>query len=272
MNDKNITVGFIGLGSQGGPMARRIVQAGFPLILWARRAEALVGYADTNAQVTGTIAELGSRCDHVGICVFDDAAVRDVCSQLLPAMRPGSILSVHSTIHPDTCRELAQDAEARGVRVLDAPVSGGGAGAAAGMLTVMVGGAAETLAEARPVFETYAGLITHLGGIGAGQLGKLVNNTLMAANMGVADAALAAGTRLGIEKAALLQLINASSGRSYGFEVRARLPDPTAFAHGAKLLQKDVSLLGAVLGDDASFGNLHDASASFLGRALRPDG
>jgi 3-hydroxyisobutyrate dehydrogenase len=269
LNDKTTTVGFIGLGSQGSPMAHRIVEAGYKLILWARRSEALASFAVTKAQIAPSIADLAARCDHVGICVFDDAGVRDVCAALLPAMRPGSIIAVHSTILPDTCLDLARQAEALGIALIDAPVSGGGQGAAAGTLTLMVGGTEEALAQARPVFETFAGLISHLGGIGAGQLAKLVNNTLMAANMGVADAALAAGAKLGIERKALAELINVSSGRSYGFEVRARIADPTMFNGGAKLLSKDVALLGSVLGDDTSFVALRDAASPFLERALQ---
>ncbi len=270
MNDKAITVGFIGLGSQGGPMARRIVEAGFPLVLWARRPEALASFADTKAQSVASPADLAERCNHIGICVFDDAGVREVCDALLPTMRPGSIIAIHATIHPDTCLDLSRQAEARGVVLIDAPVSGGGHGAAAGTLTVMVGGTAEAVAQARPVFETFAGLISHLGDVGAGQLAKLINNTLMAANMGLADAALTAGAGLGIEKTALVQLINASSGRSYGFEVRARLPDPAMFVQGAKLLNKDVALLGSVLGSDLSYNCLREAAAAFLARAQQP--
>jgi 3-hydroxyisobutyrate dehydrogenase len=272
LNDKAITVGFIGLGSQGGPMARRIVEAGYPLILWARRPEALAAFADTKASTAPSIADLAAHCDHVGICVFDDSGVRDVCGVLLPAMRPGSIVAIHSTILPDTCLDLARQAEARGIALIDAPVSGGGHGAAAGTLTIMVGGTPEALAQARPVFETFAGLISHLGNVGAGQLAKLVNNTLMAANMGVADAALAAGAKLGIERGALAELINASSGRSYGFAVRARFANPAMFRGGAKLLSKDVALLGTVLGDDRSFTPLRDAAGPFLARALESEG
>src|SRR4051812_19263140 len=83
-----IKVGFIGLGSQGAPIARRIADAGYPLVLWARRPETLEPFADT-AQIAASIVELAARCDHVGICVVDDAGVQQVCKQLIPAMRPG---------------------------------------------------------------------------------------------------------------------------------------------------------------------------------------
>jgi 3-hydroxyisobutyrate dehydrogenase len=190
---RQMMVGFVGLGSQGGPMARRIVEAGFPLLLWARRPEALAPYRDTSAQLVRDLAELGARSDHVGVCVLDDAGVREVVGALLSTMRAGSRIAIHSTIHPDTCIALAKQAAEREVAVIDAPVSGGGHGAAAGTLTVMVGGDVAAVDAARPVFETFSGLISHLGGVGAGQFAKLVNNSLMAANMALADAALGAG-------------------------------------------------------------------------------
>src|ERR1043166_7991543 len=101
------TIGFIGLGSQGGPMARRIVEAGYPLMLWARRKESLERYADTAAHMAGSVAELGAACDLVGVCVVDDAGVQAVCNELIPAMKPGSRIAVHSTILPDNCVALA---------------------------------------------------------------------------------------------------------------------------------------------------------------------
>lgn len=259
-----VTVGFIGLGSQGGPMARRIVEAGFPTLLWARRPEALEPFADTKAGIADSVADLGGRCDHVGLCVVDDAGVLQLTETLLPAMRPGSRLVIHSTIHPQTCVALAETFAARGIAVVDAPVSGGGPGAAAGTLTVMAGGEASAVAAARPVFETFAGLISHLGGVGAGQLAKLVNNALMAANMALADAALGAGVALQLDRAALIELVKASSGRSYGFEVRARLPDRSRFGHGAALLAKDVGLLGTMLAADPSFATLRAVAQPFL--------
>ena len=264
------TVGFIGLGSQGGPMARRIIEGGFPLILWARRPESLVPFADTKAQVAESIAALGAACDHVGVCVVDDAGVQVVCDALIPAMKAGSRIVIHSTIHPDLCRTLAATAGKRSIALLDAPVSGGGPAAAAGALTVMVGGDAAVLEKARPVFEPFAGLIVHLGHVGAGQTAKLVNNALMAANMALAHHALASGVAVGIDRTALADLVKASSGRSFGFEVYARLPNPQAFGHGGKLLAKDVGLLGALLGDDRAFAALRDVAKPFLDLTEQP--
>ncbi|MDE2597886.1 MAG: NAD(P)-dependent oxidoreductase, partial [Sphingomonadales bacterium] len=245
-----LQTGLIGIGSQGGPMAERMAAAGFPLLLWARRAEALEPFVTKGAGVADSVAALGAVCDHVGVCVVDDKGVADVCDQLVPAMRPGSLLAIHSTILPESCAALAARCATRGIAFVDAPVSGGGPGAAAGTLTVMCGGTAEAFAQAKPVFESFGKLIVHLGEAGSGQRAKIVNNALMAANMGLAHAALGAGEALGMDRAALASLIKESSGRSFGFEVYARLPSPAAFAHGAPLLVKDVNLLKAILPGD----------------------
>ncbi len=261
---KDIRTGFIGLGSQGGPMARRMVEAGYPLTLWARRPESLEPYADTAAEYAGSIAELAERCDHVGICVLDDAGVKSVCAELIPAMKAGGRIAIHSTIHPQTCIDLAAEADAHGLMLIDAPVSGGGQGAAAGTLTVMVGGEADAVEAARPVFETFAGLIVHLGKVGAAQTAKLVNNSLMAAHVALAHAALESGHALGIDRQALADLIKVSSGRSFGFDVYARKPTPGAFAHGAKLLAKDIGLLGQLLPGNPDYATMWDAAGPFL--------
>lgn len=265
----NTTCGFVGLGSQGAPMARRMIDAGFPTMLWARRPESLDPYRSTSARFAATIAELGEAVEHVGVCVVNDDDVRQVCDQLIPAMRPASRIAIHATIHPDTCRLIERQAAERGVHLIDAPVSGGSPAAEAGTLTLMLGGDPEAIEAARPVFESFGRLIVRLGEVGAGQHAKLINNALLAANIGLADMALAAGAELGVSRDALVELLLASSGRSSGLEVRARMPAPTSFAHGAALLKKDVYLLGQVLGQqDPAFAALRDAAEPFLEQAL----
>ena len=248
-------------------MAERMLAEGFPLTVWARRLQVLDPFVAQGATATGSIAALAAACDHVGLCVVDDAGVAAICDELIPAMKPGSLLAIHSTILPESCEALEERCSSRGVMFLDAPVSGGGAGAAAKTLTVMCGGSAEAFARAKPVFESFSGLLVHLGPAGAGQRAKIVNNTLLAANMGLAQAALGAGEALGIDRAALAELIKASSGRSYGFELFARLPSPAAFAIGAPLLAKDARLLAAVLVDETHAQRLLFAAAPFLAEA-----
>jgi 3-hydroxyisobutyrate dehydrogenase-like beta-hydroxyacid dehydrogenase len=261
--------GFIGLGDQGAPIARRMIDAGLPVVLWARRPASLEPFAGTPAERADSIEDLARRVDYVGICVVDDNGVRLVFDQLIPHLRAGSTIAIHSTVSPALCRALAAEASARALNLIDAPVSGGSPAAVAGKLTVMVGGHKPTLEAVRPVLETFSNLIVHLGDVGAGQHAKLINNSLLAANIGLAHHALAAAEELSLDRAAFVEHINASSGRSFGFEVCGRLPEPSAFFHGASLLAKDVSLLGDALKEHACFAPIESAASAFLKSALQ---
>ncbi len=258
------TTGFIGLGSQGGPIAHRMREAGYPLVVWARRPEVLEPYTAKGATAAASVGELGAQCDHVGICVVNDSDVAEIVAQLLPVMRPGSRIAVHSTVLPTTCAALEEQCAGRGIQLIDAPVSGGSPAAEAGTLTVMCGATQEAFDAALPVFQTFAKLVVLLGEAGAGQRAKIINNSLMAANMGLAHAAMAAADAMGVDRKALAELVRESSGRSFGFEVYARLPSPAAFSQGAPLLAKDVGLLKTVLPDDWGAEALRAAAEPFL--------
>lgn len=241
-------VGFIGLGSQGGPMARRIVDAGYPLTLWARRPASLEPFADSAAKLADSPAELAAVSDLVCLCVVGDADVEEIAngeSGLLAGLKPGSVIAVHSTVHPKTCHALAKKAGAQGVSVIDAPVSGGAPAVAEGRLLVMVGGEADVVERCRPVFETYAHPVVHLGELGSGQTTKLLNNLLFTANLGTAASALILGNALGVLPDRLTEVISRGSGNSFALNVLGgdtagleRLADLA----GA-LLQKDVRLV-----------------------------
>ncbi len=240
-------VGFIGLGSQGGPMARRIIDAGYPTTLWARRPAALKPYADTAAKTAGSPAELAAHSDLVCLCVVGDADVEQVVGGahgVLSALQAGSVIAVHSTVHPNTVRTLAEKAAAHDVSVIDAPVSGGGPAAADGRLLVMVGGDVTTVERCRPVFETYAGPVVHLGELGSGQTTKLLNNLLFTANAGTAASVLALGKALGVSPQRLTEVISRSSGSSFALSVVGGSGSIDALAgHAGPLLQKDVRLV-----------------------------
>lgn len=261
--------GFIGVGSQGGPMAHRMLDGGYPLVVWARRPEVLEAYTAKGAKAVASVAELGSRCDHVGICVVNDADVLSITDQLIPAMKPGGRIAVHSTILPETCATLEARCDERGLQFVDAPVSGGSPAAEAGTLTVMCGARQDAFDAALPVLRTFGKLVVLLGPAGAGQRAKIINNSLMAANMGLAHAAMAAADAMGVERQALAELVRESSGRSFGFDVYARLPSPGAFAIGAPMLTKDVGLLKQVLPDDWGAEALRAAAEPFLTAANR---
>lgn len=246
-------VGFIGLGSQGAPMARRIIDAGYPMTLWARRPASLEPFADTPAKVAGSPAELAAASDLICLCVVGDADVEELADGLLAGAKQGSVIAVHSTVHPKTCRVLAEKAAAQGVSVIDAPVSGGAPAVAEGRLLVMVGGDADVVERCRPVFETYADPVVHLGDLGSGQTTKLLNNLLFTANLGTAAATLALGKALGVLPDRLTDVITRGSGNSFALNAlggdTAGL-DRLAGLAGA-LLQKDVRLV-ADLADAAA--------------------
>ena len=238
-------VGFIGLGSQGGPMARRIVDGGFELTLWARRPASLEPYADTAAKSASTPAELGAASDLVCLCVVGDDDVREVLtgdSGVLAGLQPGGIVAIHSTVHPDTCRELAETAAAQGVTLIDAPVSGGAPAVEQGTLMVMVGGEDDVVDKVHPVFATYSDAIVHLGALGSGQVAKILNNLLFSANLGAAMSTLELGDALGIPRDRLCEVLHRGSATSkavgsitmFGGTLEALAPIAGA------LLQKDV--------------------------------
>jgi 3-hydroxyisobutyrate dehydrogenase len=263
-------VGFIGLGSQGGPMARRIVDAGYETTLWARRPASLEPYAGTAAKVAASPAELAAVSDLVCLCVVGDTDVEEVVNGqngVLTGLAEGGVIAVHSTVHPDTCRRLAVTASARGVSVLDAPVSGGGMAAAEGRLLVMVGGDTAAVERCGPVFATYGDPVVHLGAVGTGQVTKLLNNLLFTANLATAAGTLALGQALDIEPGRLGEVITHGTSNSFalGRIVAAGGTVDRIAQHAGALLRKDVRLV-AELADagGASAGIVLDAADAAL--------
>jgi 3-hydroxyisobutyrate dehydrogenase len=244
-------VGFIGLGSQGGPMARAIIGAGYPVTLWARRPASLEPFAGTPARVAASPAELAAASDLACICVVGDADVEEVLAGeagVLAGLRRGAVIAVHSTVHPDTCRRLADRAAARGARLVDAPVSGGGPAAEAGRLLVMAGGAPADVEFCRPVFAAYADPVVHVGPVGSGQLAKLLNNLLFTAHLATAASALDLARALGVDPGALAGVVAHGSGSSFALARTAAAGgtlDRIA-AHAGALLRKDVGLIASL--------------------------
>ncbi|MCP2339784.1 NAD(P)-dependent oxidoreductase [Actinomadura rupiterrae] len=169
-----MTTGFIGLGQMGAPMAKHLVKHG--LVVYDTRPEAVEPLVAEGARAATSVAELAEASDLVSVMVRDDAQVNEVADEALPVMRPGSVFAIHSTIRASTAEALA--ARAGEVHVVDAPVSGGFMGAADGTLAVMVGGSDEAFERCREPFEAWAGLVLHMGPVGAGTRTKLARNLL----------------------------------------------------------------------------------------------
>jgi 3-hydroxyisobutyrate dehydrogenase-like beta-hydroxyacid dehydrogenase len=194
-------VGFVGLGTMGRPMAGRLLAAGTPLVVQTRTEAHAHEPARAGAEVVATPAAVAARCDVVCSCLLDSDAVRHVYlgpAGLLGAARPGHLFVEHGTFDPAVARELAEAARGVGAAFLDAPVTGGPEGAAAGRLVAMVGGDADALARARPLLDAYSREVVHVGGSGAGLQLKLVNQHLVTCHVAAAAEAAALVVSAGI--------------------------------------------------------------------------
>ena len=245
------TVGFIGLGVMGAPMARNLLAAGYEVVAWNRSAGPLEELAAAGARAADGPAAVAREADVVISIVKDDSAVREVLGGpegAIAAARPGALVIDMSTVSPAAARELAAEAAARGVAFLDAPVSGGDVGARDGTLSIMVGGEADAVERARPVFEVLGSRVTHVGAAGAGQVAKACNQVLVAVIFGGLAEALVLGSKLGVDPAAILDAVGGGMAANRIMEVRRRNFLEHDFAPGFKidLHHKDLEIaLGA---------------------------
>jgi 3-hydroxyisobutyrate dehydrogenase-like beta-hydroxyacid dehydrogenase len=249
-----MNVGFIGLGSMGLPMAQRIQSQGHALTLYARREASLEPFVGTGVEIASTPAEMGRSVDAVGICVFDGAGVEEVLfgtEGLIQGLRRDAVVLVHSTVSPMEIQEIADRASLAGLRILDAPVSGSGARALAGELTIMVGGKAGALDDVRNLLTAVSNHIIHLGDVGAGAQAKLINNTMFSAQIALTDDALKVGSSLGVDPDGLAEVLRTSSSACVASGVRLRATYAEMAASGNYItLLKDVALMAATLGEE----------------------
>jgi len=217
-----IRIAFIGLGHMGGPMAANLHKAGFAVRAFDLSSEAVAKAREQGVEVAAS-ARAASEGAQVVISMLP--ASRHVESLylgddgLLPHLDTGTLVIDCSTIAPATAQKAAAAAQARGLAMLDAPVSGGTAGAAAGTLTFIVGGDAAALERARPVLQAMGKNIFHMGGAGAGQVAKLCNNMALGVIMAVTGEAIALGAAHGLDPKVLSQMMAVSTGRSWATEV-----------------------------------------------------
>jgi 3-hydroxyisobutyrate dehydrogenase len=231
-------VGFVGLGNMGIPMTKRLVAAGYQVRGYdtsddARAAFAAIGTSDAGGGATAVadLASVGGGADAVILMLPDSDIVERVvlgrfasqpaggtANGLLAAMPAGATIIDMSSSDPARTRILAEQVTAAGVTLIDAPVSGGVAGARAGTLMVMVGGPAEAFERFQPMLAEIGTKVVHAGDIGAGHTVKALNNLMSAANLLASSEALIAGRRFGLDPAVMLEIINGASGRSASTE------------------------------------------------------
>ena len=206
------TLGWIGLGEIGLPMARRLIGAGHEVVVWGRTHANLRPALDAGARAASSPAELASCCEAVLLCVTDGDAVEQVMfgeHGVAAGLRPGSLVIDHSTIHPETTRAAAQRLRPRSAGWVDAPVSGGAGGAEAGTLATFLGGHDADVSRARVWISAYASNITHMGGVGSGQVAKSCNQAIVASTVAVWAEVISYARRCGIDPD---QLVDALAG------------------------------------------------------------
>lgn len=201
------SLGFAGIGLMGLPMCRRLLAAGYPLRVWNRSADKCLPLLQEGAGRVETPAELCADAEVVMLCLADTAAVREVvfgAGGLVERARPGQLLVDFSSLEPAATREMAEELLQRtGMHWLDAPVSGGTAGAEAGSLAIMAGGRADDVQRVRPILAHLGQRLTHMGEVGAGQVSKVCNQMLVACNALVIAEVVALAERSGVDASLL---------------------------------------------------------------------
>jgi 3-hydroxyisobutyrate dehydrogenase len=260
------TVGFIGLGNMGIPMSRRLVEAGYQVRGFDTAADARQGFEAIGASGAGggvtALAELGAvgdGADCVILMLPDSDIVERVLlgrlaseppgrgpgGGLLVNLAPGTVIIDMSSSDPARTRVLAELVAAAGMALIDAPVSGGVAGARAGTLTIMVGGPPAAFARFKPMLSALGKRVVHAGDVGAGHAVKALNNLMSAAHLLASSEALIAGRRFGLDPAVMLEIINSSSGRSWSTENKWPvfvLTEKYDAGFSARLMVKDIKL------------------------------
>ena len=266
-------IGFIGLGNMGAPMARRLVNAGFRVVVADASPAAVERFAAENAcERAESLASLGKTCRLVITMLPDGKVVREVllgANGVVPHLAPGSVAVDMSSASPVGTRELSADLAKRGIPLVDAPVSGGVKKAADGTLAIMAGGDPQSVERCRAVLEPL-GKVFLTGASGSGHAMKALNNFLSAANLAVAAEAVIAGQRFGLEPATMISILNASTGRNSGTD--SKFPNnvlPRTFNSGFALglMAKDLRLALEVAQSSHAPAGLLEACANIWAQA-----
>ena len=241
-------VAFIGLGVMGGPMARHLAGAGHDVTVYNRTPDKAAAWVAANGGTSAsTPARAAEDADAVFVCVGNDDDVRSVTlgdDGVLAGMQPGSVLVDHTTASADLARELAAAAAAVGVGFVDAPVSGGQAGAENGALTVMCGGDEQSFAKVEPIIAAYARACRLLGDVGAGQLTKMVNQICIAGLVQALAEGVNFAYHAGLDVDAVIEVISKGAAQSWQMENRARTMAAGSFDFGfaVEWMRKDLGI------------------------------
>lgn len=242
-------LGFIGLGNMGAPMAANLLKAGYELVVHDIRPEPVEAAVKLGAKKGSSPREVAGICSAVITILPTSKEVEEVVlgdNGIMAGAREGSVVIEMSTSYPGSTLKINRLLSERGMRMLDAPVSGGVKGAVAGTLSVMVGGDEELFREFKPVFEAMGKNVFHLGDVGAGHTMKAINNFLSACSMIATSEAVVLAAKAGLDPTRVVNLLQVSSGRSYSTDYKfPTFVLPRTFNAGfpIKLLHKDLDIL-----------------------------
>ena len=241
-------IGFIGLGIMGRPMCANLIKAGYSLTVWNRSQPGIDEVVGYGAEAGASPADVAAKSDVIITIVTDSPDVQRVVlgpDGVIEGVKSGSTVIDMTTMSPEITREIAAELEKKGVRMLDAPVSGGDVGAKAGTLSIMVGGDEAVFNECLPVFQAMGKNIIHIGPNGAGQVTKLCNQVAVALNMLAGCEAIMLAARSGIDPHKMLQAISAGAAGSWMLSNLAPRIVNGDFAPGfmIRLAQKDLRLV-----------------------------
>lgn len=228
-NSRTMPVGFVGLGTMGSVMARNVLEAGFPLCVFDVRPEPMAQLTALGAATAGSPREVAERSEVIEVAVGDTAQVEEVIvgpEGLLAGVSPGAVIAVHSTIYPLALRPLAEEAEARGVHILDAQMSGAQRGATSQSLIFMVGGDADALERCRPVLEASGKHIFHMGGLGMGAATKLAQQIVTTVNLLAATEGFRVAKKAGVDMDKFRAVLSLSTGQSFVADTLMGFPSP----------------------------------------------
>lgn len=270
------TVGFIGLGVMGGPMAANLVAAGFDVVGYNRSRPKVDALVARGGRAATTAAEAAAGADFVITMLPDTPDVEAVLLDddgVLAGATPGTVVIDMSTIRPDAARRLADSGAERGVGVLDAPVSGGEQGAVEGTLSVMVGGEKDTVAAARPVLETVGSTVVHVGPAGSGQTVKAANQLIVAGTLQIVSEAMVFLDAHGVDLATAVQVLGGGLAGSAVLDRKAPGMLGRDFAPGFRvdLHHKDLGIAQAAARDAGVAVPLGGLAASLVA-SLRAQG
>jgi 3-hydroxyisobutyrate dehydrogenase len=223
------TIGFIGLGNMGGPMARNLVKAGHALKVFDLSEKAVAGLVEAGAAKAATASDAAKGVEFVVSMLPAGEHVRSVYlgdGGLISVADKGTLFIDSSTIDVPSAREVIAAASAAGMAMIDAPVSGGVGGAEAGTLTFMVGGADDAFAKARPILEKMGKNIFHAGGAGNGQVAKVCNNMILGISMIAVSEAFTLGEKLGLDAQTLFDISSTASGQCWSMTSYCPVPGP----------------------------------------------